>query len=162
MLGRYPDAAYWLGEALAVPGGGEPTPGRDCAYAIYLIHRADTRPGPTAEEVADDQARLRELADRLLAYPELPGPCGALTAVTLAFLQEETAVAKIARLADGDDVWLAGLAGMFRAQFAENAGELRQRARRRGGGPGLLPAGRRPLGSGHRAADARPAAAVRR
>ncbi|MFG1962405.1 BTAD domain-containing putative transcriptional regulator [Nonomuraea sp. NPDC049028] len=125
MFGRHPDATYWLGEALAVPGGGEPTPGRDCAHAIHLINRADTRPGLTAEEVADDQARLRELADRLLAYPELPGPCGALTALTLAFLQEEeTVYAKIARLADGDDVWLSGLARMFRAQFAENAGEF--------------------------------------
>ncbi|MEV6159848.1 BTAD domain-containing putative transcriptional regulator [Nonomuraea sp. NPDC052129] len=125
MFGRHPDAAYWLGEALAVPGGGEPTPGRDCAHAIHLINRADTRPGLTAEEIADDQARLRELADRLLAYPELPGPCGALTALTLAFLrEEETVYAKIARLADGDDVWLSGLARMFRAQFAENAGQF--------------------------------------
>ncbi|MFI7153848.1 AfsR/SARP family transcriptional regulator [Nonomuraea sp. NPDC050022] len=125
MFGRHPDAAYWLGEALAVPGGGEPTPGRDCAHAIHLINRADTRPGLTTEEVADDQARLRELADRLLAYPELPGPCGALTALTLAFLrEEETVYAKIARLADGDDVWLSGLARMFRAQFAENAGQF--------------------------------------
>lgn len=68
---------------------------------------------------------MRELADRLLAYPELPGPSGALTALTLAFLQEEeTAFAIIEHLADGDDVWLSGLARMFRAQFAENAGEL--------------------------------------
>ncbi|MCA2224736.1 BTAD domain-containing putative transcriptional regulator [Nonomuraea aurantiaca] len=125
MFGRQPDAAYWLGAALTVPGGGEPTPGRDCAYAIYLIGGADIRPGQSAEEVAYDQARLRELADRLLAYPELPGPCGALTALTLAFLrEEETAVAKIARMADGDDVWLSGLARMFRVQFAENAGEF--------------------------------------
>ncbi|MFG6202682.1 ATP-binding protein, partial [Nonomuraea sp. JJY05] len=124
MLGRQPDAAYWLGEALAVPGG-EPSPSRDCARAIYLINRADPRPGMTAGEAAHDQAQLRELADRLLAYPELPGPYGALTALPLAFRHEEQAtLAIIERLADGDDVWLSGLARMFRAQFAENAGEL--------------------------------------
>ncbi|MFI9839230.1 BTAD domain-containing putative transcriptional regulator [Nonomuraea sp. NPDC051941] len=120
MFGRQPDAAYWLGEALAVPGGG-PTPARDCAHAIYLIDRLETRPGMTAEEVADDQAQMRELADRLLAYPELPGPYGVITAL----LQEEkTRLAIIERLAEGDDVWLSGLARLFRARFAENAGEL--------------------------------------
>ncbi|MEQ4723271.1 BTAD domain-containing putative transcriptional regulator [Nonomuraea sp. B19D2] len=124
MFGRDRDAAYWLGEALAVPGG-EPSPDRDCAHAIYLINRVGTRPGMTAEEAADDRAQLRELADRLLAYPELPGPYGALTALPLAFLQEEKSTLPIIeRLADGDDVWLSGLARMFRAQFAENAGEL--------------------------------------
>ncbi|GAB3969035.1 BTAD domain-containing putative transcriptional regulator [Actinoallomurus acanthiterrae] len=123
MFGRHPDAAYWLGEALAVPGG-EPTPDRDCAHAIYLINRVGTRPAMTAEEAADDQAQVRELAG-LLAYPRLPGPYGALTAPALAFLQEEkTAFAIIERLADGDDVWLSGLARMFRAEFAENAGEV--------------------------------------
>src|SRR5262249_11856978 len=88
MFGRHADAAYWLGEALAVPGG-EPTPDRDCAHAIYLINRVATRPGMTAEEAADDQAQMRELADRLLAYPELPGPYGALIALPLAFVQED-------------------------------------------------------------------------
>ncbi|MEV4116715.1 BTAD domain-containing putative transcriptional regulator [Nonomuraea sp. NPDC049695] len=123
MFGRHRDAAHWLGEALSVPGG-EPTPDRDCAHAIYLINRVGTRPGMTAEEAADDQAQMRELADRLLAYPELPGPYGALAALPLGFLRERTALAIIERLADGDDVWLSGLARMFRAQFAENAGEL--------------------------------------
>ncbi|NUW35752.1 AfsR/SARP family transcriptional regulator [Nonomuraea sp. SMC257] len=130
MSGRQSDAAYWLGEALAVPGG-EPGPERDCARAIHLSNRAGTRPGTTAEEAADDRARMRELADRLPAYPELPGPYGALTALPLAFLREEktlreqrTTLAIIERLAGGDDVWLSGLARMFRAQLAENAGEL--------------------------------------
>ncbi|MFI7132013.1 BTAD domain-containing putative transcriptional regulator [Nonomuraea sp. NPDC050153] len=122
MFGRHSDAAYWLGEALAVPGG-EPTPDRDCAHAIHLINRIGTRQGTTAEETADEQAQLRELADRLLAYPELPGAYGALAALPPAFLEKST-LAIIERLADGDDVWLSGLARMFRAQFAENAGEL--------------------------------------
>ncbi|MEV4021003.1 AfsR/SARP family transcriptional regulator, partial [Nonomuraea angiospora] len=120
MFGRQPDAAYWLGEALAVPGG-EPTPARDCAHAIHLIDRVGPRPEMTAEEVADDRARMRELAGRLLAYPELPGPYGVLTAL---MQEEKTRLAMIGHLADGDDVWLSGLARLFRARFAENAGEL--------------------------------------
>ena len=125
MYGRHPDALYWLGGALAVPGG-EPTPERDCAHAIYLLNRADAS-GRTAEEAADDQARMRELADRLLGYPELPSPHGVLIAGSLAILQEnETALAGIEHLADSDDVWLSGLVRMFRAQSAENTGELDQ------------------------------------
>ncbi|WP_055614368.1 BTAD domain-containing putative transcriptional regulator [Streptomyces phaeochromogenes] len=125
MFGRQSDAAYWLGEALSVPGG-EPTPDRDCAHAIRLLSQVDARKGTTADDaVGGDQAELRELAERLLAYPELPGPYGALAALPLAFLQgERTTPALVERLADGDDVWLSGLARMFRAQFAENAGEL--------------------------------------
>ncbi|MFG3050688.1 BTAD domain-containing putative transcriptional regulator [Kitasatospora sp. NPDC048239] len=124
MFGRPADAAYWLGEALAVPGG-EPTPDRDCAHAIHLLNRIDTRSGATAEETAADHAGIRALADRLLAYPELPGPYGALAALPHAFRPEaEGTPAIIEHLADGDDLWLSGLARLSRARFAENAGEL--------------------------------------
>ena len=121
MFGRHPDAAYWLREALAVPGG-EPTPDRDYADAIQLLNRVGSRQGVIP---GDGPAHLRELAGRLLTYPEPPGPHGALTALALAFLREEAAaLAIIERLVDGDDVWLSGLARKFRAQFAENAGDL--------------------------------------
>ncbi|MEV8435977.1 BTAD domain-containing putative transcriptional regulator [Actinosynnema sp. NPDC051121] len=115
---RHGDAAYWLGEALAVPGG-EPTPDRDCAHLIRLV---DSRPGTTAP---DDPVALAELADRLLSHPGLPGVPGLLAAVPLAFRQqEEAARAIIDRAASGGDVWLSGLARLLRARFAENAGEL--------------------------------------
>ncbi|MEV0275657.1 BTAD domain-containing putative transcriptional regulator [Streptomyces sp. NPDC050610] len=124
MFDRHSDAAYWLGEALAVPGG-EPSPDRDCARAIHLLNRLGPRTGASAAEAAGDRAELHELADRLLTDPELPGPYGALIALPFAFLQEEkTTPAIIEHLAGGDDVWLSGLARMFRARFAENAGEL--------------------------------------
>ncbi|WNV85634.1 BTAD domain-containing putative transcriptional regulator [Umezawaea sp. Da 62-37] len=116
MSGRQRDAAYWLGEALAVPGG-EPTPERDCARAMVLLDRVDPRPGMAPE----DRDRTRDLAARLLAYPELPSPAGALAA---RMHDEQTWLAIMDRLAEGDDVWLSGLAHMFRAEFAENAGEL--------------------------------------
>ncbi|MFC9749832.1 BTAD domain-containing putative transcriptional regulator [Streptomyces niveus] len=124
LFGRHTDAAYWLGEVLAVPGA-EPAPGRDLARATHLLHRVDTRRGMTAEEAADDRAGLRVLAGRLLARPEPAGPYGALVALQLASLQEEkSALAVFGRWADGDDVWLSGLARMLRAEYAENTGRL--------------------------------------
>ncbi len=124
MFGRHPDAAYWLGEALAVPGG-RPSPDRDCALAVHLLNRVDPRPGMSAQDAEADRARVRELADRLLAHPELPGPHGLLSAFTLALLEKvDAAVAAIERETDGEDLWLSGLARMLRAEYAENSGDL--------------------------------------
>ena len=101
MVGRQADAAYWLGRALDVPGG-RPSVERDCAEAI-------ARPGPA-------------VAERLAAAPALPGPWAALAAVTLAFGgEEQAALTVLDRLAGGDE---AGVARLFRAEVAENAGEL--------------------------------------
>lgn len=123
MFGRHSDAAYWLGEVLAVTGGG-PTPERDCIRAAYLLNRADILSGVTAGEAADDRAEMRELADRLLAHPELPSHYRVFGPVLLFLQKEEEALAIFQRLADGDDVWLSGLAHMFQAEIAENAGAL--------------------------------------
>ncbi|MFF0579215.1 BTAD domain-containing putative transcriptional regulator [Streptosporangium saharense] len=123
MFGRHSDAAYWLGEVLAVPGGG-PTPERDCARAAYLLNRADILSGITAGEAADDRGEMRELADRLLAHPELPGHYRVFGPVLLFLREERSALATFQRLADGDDVWLSGLAHMFLAEIAETMGAL--------------------------------------
>ena len=123
MSGRQSDGAYWLGAALAVPGGG-PTPERDCARAAYLLNRADLLSGITAGQAADDRAEMRELAGRLLAHPELPSHYRVFGPVLLFLLDQEAALAIFQRLADGDDAWLSGLAHMFLAEIAENAGAL--------------------------------------
>jgi len=143
MSGRQPDGAYWLGEALAVPGGdplertsgrggplertsgrGKQSPERDCARAVYLLNRADILSGITTGEAADDRAEMRELADRLIAHPELPSHYRVFGPILL-FLQDgEAALTIFQHLADGDDRWLAGLAHMFQAEIAENAGAL--------------------------------------
>ncbi|MBO3679263.1 BTAD domain-containing putative transcriptional regulator [Streptomyces sp. NEAU-YJ-81] len=123
MFGRHSDAAYWLGEVLAATGGG-PTPERDCVRAAYLLNRADILSGITAGEAADDRTEMRELADRLLAHPELPSHYRVFGPVLLFLQKEEAALAIFQRLADGDDVWLSGLAHMFQAEIAENAGAL--------------------------------------
>ncbi|HEX8346377.1 MAG TPA: BTAD domain-containing putative transcriptional regulator [Actinoplanes sp.] len=125
MFGRHADAAYWLGEALARPAGGH-TLERDCAEAMHLLNRIGAAPA-TMHTVVDTEPGLRVLADRLLAHPSLPGFAGALTAMTLYFLQEkEAALAVLQRCIDGPDRWLSGLARLFRAQFAENDGDLEQ------------------------------------
>jgi tetratricopeptide (TPR) repeat protein len=126
MFGRHADAAYWLGEALALPVE-EHTLERDSAEAVLLLNRISSQPAAVTEAIRAHEAELRALADRLLAYPALPGLAGALTAVALFFLQEtEASRAVIQYLIDGPDVWLSGLARMFRAQLAENDGDLDQ------------------------------------
>ncbi|MEV0699792.1 AAA family ATPase [Saccharopolyspora sp. NPDC050389] len=122
MLGRHPDAAYWLGEAVAVPAE-RPSVERDIAEGTLLLNAIATQ----GSLVDDSIKELRALIDRLLSYPELPDIGGALIAVGLASLEEtEASSAIIQRLADGPDGWLAGLARMFRAQSAENEGHLGQ------------------------------------
>lgn len=123
MFGRHPDAAYWLGEVLAVPGGG-PAPERDCARAVYLLNRAEIMSGATAGEAAADRAEMRELADRLLAHPELPSHYRVFGPILVFLQEEESALGIFQRLADGDDVWLSGLAHMFLAAIAEDAARL--------------------------------------
>ena len=126
MFGRHADATYWLGEALAVPAG-RPSLTRDLADAVRLINIVANWSGATTETAAEQQAELRRLADRLLAYPELPGISGAMTALMLFFLDEhDAAVAVLQRLVGSPDVWLAGLARLFRCQVSENRGDADQ------------------------------------
>jgi hypothetical protein len=73
------------------------------------------------------QGELRALADRLTGYPDLSGMAAALAAMTLVFLDRvDDALTIIERLIDGSDLWVSGLARMFRAQFAENNGDVGQ------------------------------------
>ncbi|GAA4624242.1 BTAD domain-containing putative transcriptional regulator [Actinoallomurus vinaceus] len=126
MLGRHPDAAYWLGEAVALPAE-RPSVERDIAEGMLLLNTIATQSALAKESIKERREELRALTDRLLSHPELPGFGGALTAVGLASLKEtEASPTIIQRLVDGPDVWLAGLAHMFRAQFAENEGHLDQ------------------------------------
>ncbi|HEY0000359.1 MAG TPA: AfsR/SARP family transcriptional regulator, partial [Actinoplanes sp.] len=126
MFGRHADAAYWLGEALALSAG-EHSLERDCAEAVQLLNTISARSSVSSDTNQKNEQELRALADRLLRYPVLPGLSGALTAVALFFLHEtEAANTIVRRLVDGPDVWLSGLGRMFRAQIAENAGDLGQ------------------------------------
>ncbi|MEO3807942.1 hypothetical protein ABGB17_02955 [Sphaerisporangium sp. B11E5] len=126
ILGRHAEAAYWHGQALALPAAGH-TPDRDTAEAMLLLNRVNARSPLSADGLHENEPALRALADRLLAHPSLPGFAGVLAAITLHFLREhEASLALVRRLAEGPDVWMSGLAHMFRASFAENQGDLDQ------------------------------------
>ncbi|MFI9811246.1 BTAD domain-containing putative transcriptional regulator [Saccharothrix variisporea] len=126
VLGRHADAAYWQGEALALPAEG-PALDRDSAEAMLLLNRINARSPLAIEGLDENESALRAVADRLLAHPSLPGVTAVLAAITLHFLREhEASLALVDRLVDGPDVWLSGLAHLFRASFAENEGDLDQ------------------------------------
>ncbi|WP_460443761.1 BTAD domain-containing putative transcriptional regulator [Amycolatopsis cihanbeyliensis] len=120
MLGLHTDAAYWLGEAVSVPGA-RPSRQRDTAEEVLVLNRFATEVPP-----ADWREQLRALTGRLVSPPELPFG-DTLVALRLATLPESGASPEIVqRVIEGPDVWLAGLAHLYRAQFAENAGHLDQ------------------------------------
>ncbi|GAA4553399.1 ATP-binding protein [Amycolatopsis samaneae] len=120
MLGRHSDAAYWLGEAVAVPSG-RPGVERDIAEGMLLLATAELADDP----VGNGREELRAHTDRLLSHPELPRFGGVVTAIGLAAREStEASRAIIQRLTDGPDEWTAGLAHLYRARFAENEGRL--------------------------------------
>ncbi|WP_433830352.1 BTAD domain-containing putative transcriptional regulator [Actinoplanes sp. CA-015351] len=124
MFGREADAGYWLTEALAVPGDADPLH-VDLAEAVLVLNRTGREPQHLTETNTQRKARVRYLADRLLRHGELPGPQGVIAVVMLYYAGEnEIADARINRLVDGDDPWISALARMFRAQIAENNGDL--------------------------------------
>ncbi len=119
MFGRQSDGVHWLGEALAIAG--RATPERDCARVVHLLNRS---PGVATEPDADDRGEMRDLADRLLGHRELPGHHRVFGPVLLFLLDPEAARANFQSLADGDDVWLSGLAHLFLAEIAGSASAL--------------------------------------
>ncbi|MGY4971220.1 BTAD domain-containing putative transcriptional regulator [Streptomyces nigrescens] len=126
MLGRHPDAAYWLGETVALPAK-RPSVPRDIAEVLLALNTVATRGAPAKDWINERREELRALAGRLLSQPELPGLHGVLTALGLASLTEtEVSPTVLQQLVDGPDVWLAGMACFFRAQFAENDGHFDQ------------------------------------
>jgi predicted ATPase/DNA-binding SARP family transcriptional activator len=127
MFGRHADAVFWLGEALAVPAPAGHTVDRDCAEALLLLNRTGNAPGLRTEQSRERKDELRGLAARLVAYPESPGLVSVLAGIMLFILEEpEASLAVMRNLIDGPDAWLSGLGHLFRAQVAENEGDLGQ------------------------------------
>ncbi|MFD2466909.1 BTAD domain-containing putative transcriptional regulator [Amycolatopsis silviterrae] len=117
MLGRYVDAVYWLNEAVSTPEA-QPSGTRAVAEQVLLLNQFAAQVPP-----ADWREQLRALADQ----PELPSFGGALVALRLATMPETNAPPEtVQRFIDGPDEWLSGLAHLYRAQFAENAGHFDQ------------------------------------
>ncbi|MDI6097342.1 BTAD domain-containing putative transcriptional regulator [Actinoplanes sp. NEAU-A12] len=129
MLGRTADAAYWLRAALAVPGHVDPAVA-DCAEAVLVINHTAGEPGLRSETAERRTERLRELAHRLAGHRTLPGPAGVISAVVLHHAGEsDLAARRIDQFVDGPDPWMSALAHLFRAQIAENNGDLDQLGR---------------------------------
>ncbi|WP_207954632.1 hypothetical protein [Saccharopolyspora elongata] len=117
MLGRHPEAAYWLGEAVAVPAQ-RPSVEHDIAEGVLLLNTIATQ----GSLVDDSIEERRALTDRLLSYPELPGFGGALTAVGLACLEEIEASPSISRrLVDGPEMIAAARERALRSATPEMA-----------------------------------------
>ncbi|GIE91389.1 AfsR/SARP family transcriptional regulator [Actinoplanes regularis] len=124
MFGRHADAAFWMREALSVPGELDPLIS-DCAEAVLALNRVSSEDVMVLESADQRRDRLRDLAARLMTHPTLPGLVGALSAVVLYMAQEEEAAqARITELVAGPDPWVAALARLFRAQVAENNGDI--------------------------------------
>lgn len=124
MFGRQADAGYWLAEALSVGGDTDPLEA-DCAEAVLMINRTGHEPAYLTETAVDRRERLRSLAQRVRRHELLPGPPGAIAAALLYFAGEaEAADERLERMIAGADPWMAALARMFRAQTAENNGDV--------------------------------------
>ncbi|AEV86570.1 SARP family transcriptional regulator [Actinoplanes sp. SE50] len=126
MFGRHADAAFWLHEALSLPGERDPLV-TDTAEAVLALNRVSADRVMVTETAQQRQDRLRSLAVRLNRHAELPGMVGALSTVVLFMAQEEAAAQeRMAQLVSGPDQWVAALARLFRAQVAENNGDVAQ------------------------------------
>ncbi|KUL29282.1 AfsR/SARP family transcriptional regulator [Actinoplanes awajinensis] len=126
MFGRHADAAFWLHEALSVPGERDQLT-TDCAEAVLMLNRFGSEHTMVLESAEQRRQRLRDLAARLIARPGLPGMIGALSAVVLYMAEEpEAARARMDELIAGPDRWVTALAQLFRAQVSENNGDVAQ------------------------------------
>ena len=124
MFGRHADAAYWMRAALSVEGDVDPVVA-DCAEAVLIMNRTGTDPRLLTETAEQRAEQLRDLARRLAAHPVLPGPAGAIAVMTLHHAGEsDLAGRRIDQLVTGPDRWLSALAHLFRAQIAENNGDI--------------------------------------
>ncbi|WP_344407617.1 ATP-binding protein, partial [Dactylosporangium fulvum] len=124
MFGRHADATYWLREALATPGERAPVD-VDCAEAVLVLSRMGAESDMITESYEQRRARSADLGRRLARHDEIPGPAGALSAVVLLIAgHNEVAQARLDRILAGPDLWLASLGHLFRAQMAENEGDL--------------------------------------
>ncbi|WP_169792439.1 AfsR/SARP family transcriptional regulator [Actinoplanes rectilineatus] len=127
MFGREADAGYWLTAAVSVAGDADLA--RVSAARALMVLNRHLEPGALTENAQQRRERLTELAQTILTLPPLPGPIGAVSAFTLYLAgQEEAAAAHIERLVQGPDLWMAALARTFRAQVAENQGDMAQLA----------------------------------
>ncbi|MEV4415678.1 BTAD domain-containing putative transcriptional regulator [Catellatospora sp. NPDC049609] len=119
VLGANAEAASWLSQALAVPGGA-PSPQRTIATAFQLINRVAAEEPTDSTEVVKGIARLAAEADPAWDHPLL-----ALLEPAAALLADDTAagLAAIDRGLANADPWARAMLRMSRAFLADNDGD---------------------------------------
>ena len=124
MIGANADAASWLGLALAADPDSD-QPDRIWAAAAHAALVMMTGASGT-ENVAESQAELKILADRLRASGPPTIPSLQLLSPMLAFLSGDMVLAESAmnRLLQSPDGWVRAAARVNRAWFAENEGDI--------------------------------------
>ena len=123
MLGNHGDISAWMSDALAVPGGTDDDL-RWIARALFAMNA--TAAGTDPAEVNAGMAELREVAANLQRVPVEGNPMLGILRPAVAFFAGDQVLSEqmIAEALESDDVWLSAAARMFRANIAENAGDI--------------------------------------
>ncbi|MEV7074350.1 BTAD domain-containing putative transcriptional regulator [Streptomyces sp. NPDC093990] len=126
MQSRNEDAAYWLAQAVALPAD-RSGDRYDIARAMLRLSAHTGQGSSVRDLMAEDDADLSALTDRVLGHRRHSVFAGALTAVGLALLKKTPeSEALLRRFIDGPDAWLAGYTHISRAHTYENQGALNQ------------------------------------
>jgi predicted ATPase/DNA-binding SARP family transcriptional activator len=123
MLGNHAEISVWMADALAVAGNPDPQL-RLLAQAMYALNTAAT--GASAAEVAEGMRGLRELAHEIGDLDPGLSPFIGLLQAAVAFFADEPELADryIQRTLDNGDEWARASIRMFRANLAENGGDV--------------------------------------
>ena len=123
MLGNHGDISTWMREALDVPGGSNDDL-RWIARAMFAMNVA----AGGSDTVASDGGvtELREIAANLPRISVEGHPMLGILAPAVAFFAGRRGARRsmIAESLDSEDAWLRAAAHMFRANIAENAGDV--------------------------------------
>jgi predicted ATPase/DNA-binding SARP family transcriptional activator/tetratricopeptide (TPR) repeat protein len=123
MLGNHGDISAWMREALAVPGGTDDDL-RWIARAMFAMNAVAG--GSDSGEVDGGLAELREVATSLRRVSVEGHPMLGILRPAVAFFAGDEALSAqmIEESLGSDDPWLSAAARMFRANIAENAGDI--------------------------------------
>jgi predicted ATPase/DNA-binding SARP family transcriptional activator len=123
MLGNHAEISTWMADALAVPGGGDEQL-RLVATALFALNTAAT--GVSADDVESGMTDLRRLAHQLTDLDVTKSPFVGLMRAAVAFFAGDAELTEryIQLTLDGDDEWARAAVRMFRANLAENDGDV--------------------------------------
>jgi predicted ATPase len=127
LLGNNADAATWIADVLAAPGGTDPNL-RALGEALYAISFVTTNLDRSADDVEDDITRLHELVAQLDDLETSRHPMTALLKPAVAMFggDEQRMANWVDEGLASPDPWVAASVRMFRANIAENAGDIAQ------------------------------------